>query len=145
MNTPVSDLLHVKGSEVFCTSPDSSIYDAVKQMSERGVGSLLVCDASKTVQGIVAEHDCRESMLRDLNPRHVPVRDIMSAPVLHVEPHTTLEGCMQLMTEKRVRHLPVMDGERLCGMISIGDVVKWLCSERQLEIENLEKYITGSL
>ncbi len=145
MNTPVSDLLLVKGNEVYCVSPDASIMDAVKKMSERGAGSLLVCDASGTVLGIVTEQDCRESMLKDLNPRQVAVREIMSAPVLHVEPHTTLEQCMQLMTEKRVRHLPVMDGERLCGMISIGDVVKSLCREREIEIVNLEKYITGSL
>lgn len=144
MNTPVADLLRVKGSEVLTVKPSVSVYDVVKTMSERGVGCLLVQEGDNTL-GIVTERDCRDVILKELTPRNVPVRDVMSAPVLHVELDTTVEDCMQLMTEKRVRHLPVVAHGKLAGLISIGDVVKFLCTERGREIENLEKYITGSL
>ena len=144
MNTPVADLLRVKGPDVITVAPSASVFDAVKLMDERHVGSLLVQQANQTV-GIVSERDCRHVILQEKNPRKVPVRDVMSAPVLHVEPETTVEDCMQLMTEKRVRHLPVVSQGKLAGLISIGDVVKFLCTERGRELENLEKYITGSL
>ena len=145
MNTPISDLLRIKGSEVKTISPDASVYEAVKTMADLKIGSLVVADEAEKIVGIVTERDCRNTILEDLNARHVPVRDIMTKDVLHVEPATSMEDCMALMTAKRLRHLPVMEHNRLAGMISIGDVVKFLCTERGREIENLEKYITGSL
>lgn len=145
MNTPVADLLRAKGSEVRTIRSDASVYEAVKTMAECGIGSLLVLDGKGSIVGIVSERDCRNTILDDLNPRHVPVRDVMTKDVLHVEPETAVEDCMALMTEKRVRHLPVMSKGQLAGLISIGDVVKFLCTERGREIENLERYITGSL
>ncbi len=144
MNTPVADLLRSKGSDVRSTTPRTSILDVVKTMDDLGIGSLLVLDGQKIV-GIVTERDCRHAILRELDARKTPVREIMTPKVLHVEPETSLEDCMALMTEKRVRHLPVMDKGQLAGLLSIGDVVKFLCAERGREIENLEKYITGSL
>jgi CBS domain-containing protein len=145
MNTPVADLLRVKGADVLTSSPDASVYDAVKVMTDRGIGCLLVQDTAGKICGIITERDCRNVILKELAPRKVQVRQMMSVRVLHVEPDTSVENCMQLMTEKRIRHLPVMAHGKLAGLISIGDVVKFLCTERGREIENLEKYITGSL
>lgn len=144
MKTSVADLLRIKGAEVQSIAPDASVYDVVKTMDDLEIGSLIVLDG-KRIAGIVTEHDCRRTILEDLDARKLHVSDIMTRNVLHVEPATTLEDCMALMTEKRIRHLPVMDRGRLAGLVSIGDVVKFLCTERGREIENLEKYITGSL
>ncbi len=145
MNTPVADLLRVKGLETKTILPDNSVYEAVKTMADLGIGSLVVVDVKGAIAGIVTERDCRNTILEDLNARHIPVSDVMTRNVLHVEPDTTVEDCMAIMTEKRVRHLPVLSHGQLAGLISIGDVVKFLCTERGREIENLEKYITGSL
>jgi CBS domain-containing protein len=145
MNTPVAQLLQAKGHTVYSIGPDDWVYDAVKEMDARRIGSLLVKDAAGHPVGIVTERDCRHLLLQDRSARKVRVSELMSRNLLTVPPEETVEQCMQMMTEKRIRHLPVVRGGAVQGIISIGDVVKFLCIERGIEIENLEKYITGTM
>lgn len=145
MKTPVADVLRDKGHDVYAIAPDATLYEAVKLMAERHAGCLLVRNAAGKVVGILSERDYREAILQEKSLHQVLVRDAMTRKVLHVTPERTIDECMQLMTQHRVRHLPVMVGAEVQGLISIGDLVKFICSERGLEIENLEKYITGSL
>lgn len=129
---------------VYTISPDALVYDAVKLMAERGIGAIVVADGDDIV-GIVTERDyARKIVLSDRSSRTTPVSDIMSNSVIYVRPSTSNEECMALMTDKRIRHLPVIDGGRLVGMISIGDLVKDVISEQRFIIDQLEHYITGS-
>jgi CBS domain-containing protein len=128
---------------VHTISPEASVFDAVQRMAERGVGALLVLEGEK-IAGIVTERDyARKMILKGRSSSETPVRDIMTSPVMYVRPHQSNEECMKLMTENRLRHLPVMDGGKLIGLISIGDLVKDIISEQQFIIEQLEHYITG--
>jgi CBS domain-containing protein len=137
----VRSLLEGKGPGVLTVSPDTSTYDALKLMGERNVGALIVMAEGKPV-GVVSERDfARRLFLLERSPREVPVKDIMTSPVVYVRPEHTNEECMALMTDKRVRHLPVLDGERLIGVLSIGDLVKDMISEQQFTISQLEHYI----
>jgi len=119
------------------------VHHAVALMSDRNVGAIVVVESGKVV-GIVSERDCaRKVVLMERSARDTTLVDIMSSPVMYVHPHRTIEECMALMTENRLRHLPVMDGERLIGLVSIGDLVKALITEQQFIIDQLEHYISG--
>ena len=128
---------------VYSVTPSAPVLDAVKLMAEKNVGALLVMEDSKIV-GMFTERDyARKIALMGRTSKESAVRDIMSSPVLYVRPNHTNEECMALMTDNRVRHLPVMDGDRLLGIISIGDLVKDIISEQKFIIEQLENYIAG--
>lgn len=128
---------------VYTITPEASVLDAVQRMAECGVGALLVMEGEK-ISGIVTERDyARKMILKGRSSNDTPVRDIMTSPVMYVRPQQSNEECMKLMTENRLRHLPVMDGSKLVGLISIGDLVKDIISEQQFLIEQLEHYITG--
>ena len=137
-------LLKTKGHDILSVPPDASVYDALKLMADKGVGALLVMDKSELV-GIISERDyARKIILKGKTSKDTLVREIMTAKVIYVKIDTSVHECMALMTEKRIRHLPVYNGEQLVGAISIGDVVKDIISEQEFVIEQLEKYITGS-
>jgi CBS domain-containing protein len=140
----VAQILKSKpGQAVFTIAPTDSVYDAVKTMADKAVGALLVMDAGKIV-GIVTERDyARKIVLMGRASKDTPVRDIMTAPVMYVRPDQSNEECMALMTDNRLRHLPVMEGGRLVGLVSIGDLVKDIISEQKFIIEQLEHYIRG--
>ena len=137
----VRDLLEGKGRDVWSVAPDSTVYDALKLMAERGIGAVLVLDGKK-VAGILSERDyARQVVLKGKASKDTPVREIMTTRVVFIGPERSAEDCMAVMTDKRIRHLPVLDGDDLLGILSIGDVVKAVISEKQFQIEQLETYI----
>ncbi len=139
----VKHILETKGKEVWSIDPYASIKDALTLMKERDIGALLVKDKDRVV-GIFSERDyVRKVVSADRVTLESTVQSAMSHPVYYVSPSHTLDECMALMTAKHVRHLPVMDNNQLVGMISIGDVVKHLISEKDITIRNLEDYIMG--
>ncbi|MBV9281233.1 MAG: CBS domain-containing protein [Chloroflexi bacterium] len=141
--TSVAQLLDAKGHEAWSVAPDASVYDAIKMMADKGVGALLVVDGQRLV-GIVSERDyARKVILRGRSSQSTPVSEIMTDRVLYVRPEQTVEQCMALMTDKRIRHLPVLKDDRIAGIVSIGDLVKSLISEKEDLIQHLENYITG--
>src|SRR5210317_1396345 len=134
----VNEILNAKGHEVWSVHPQDTVLDSLKLMSEKGVGSLLVMDGDKLV-GIVTERDyARKVILEGKSSKDTPVQDIMSAKVLCVAPERTVDQCMALMTDKRARHLPVVDHKRVVGVVSIGDLVKTLINEQQILIDQLQ-------
>ncbi len=146
MQTPVGELLKTKGNTVHAIDPGATVYDAIALMAERHVGALVAINKAGKLSGILSERDCiRKVILKEKSPRDVLVRDIMSRKVACVPPDRTVEECMALMNEKHVRHLPVVQGDSVVGMISMRDLVSFLCTEQDLMIRNLEKYIEGSL
>lgn len=140
----VASVLRSKASwTVHSIAPDASVYEAVKLMSDASIGALLVMEGERLV-GIVTERDyARKVVLQGRSSRESAVRSIMSSPVLCVGPNQTNEECMCLMTEKRLRHLPVLEGDRVVGLLSIGDLVKDIISEQQFIIEQMTHYIGG--
>ena len=142
--TSVAQLLKSKPNQgVFTVAADDSVYDAIKLMAEKQIGALVVTDGD-SIAGIITERDyARKVVLMDRASKATPVRDIMSKAVRFVHLDQTTDDCMALMTERRMRHLPVIDGEKLVGMISIGDLVKNIMSEQELTIHQLEGYIRG--
>lgn len=139
----VADILAVKGGAVHRTGPDTTAYDAVAEMVERGVGSVVVTEG-ESVAGIFTERDfLRRVVLEDRDPRSTPVSAVMTPRIVCVEPSRPIEDCMAILTRQRIRHLPVVDGGRLVGVVSIGDLVKHLSAEREVEIRYLTEYITG--
>jgi CBS domain-containing protein len=139
----VEQILDAKGSDVWSITPDASVLEAIKLMAEKEVGALLVMTGEKPV-GIVSERDyARKVILKGRSSQKTPIQDIMTTHVVCVSPDQSIEECMALMTEKHIRHLPVMDGERLRGMLSIGDLVKAVIAEQKLVIKELERYISG--
>lgn len=142
--TTVSALLHEKSEQSLQSlPPGASVLDAIRLMAECHIGSVLVTEAGRPV-GIVTERDyARKVILKGRSSADTPLSDVMSAPVLSVSPSDSIEHCMQLMTERKIRHLPVLDGDGLVGMLSIGDLLKALLDLRQREIEQLQQYITG--
>ncbi|MDN5753194.1 MAG: CBS domain-containing protein [Nitrosospira sp.] len=139
----VGQLLQGKGYEVANIAPDKSLYDAMELMAARNIGALLVLEAGKLV-GIVTERDySRKAYMLDKSMRDVPVREIMTAQVAYVSPDYTTEDCMALVTQMRVRHLPVLENDKVVGIISIGDLVKDAISDQQFIIHQLERYIHG--
>jgi CBS domain-containing protein len=139
----VKQLIQQKGNAVWSISPDANVYEALKLLAEKEVGALLVVDQDR-IAGIISERDyARKVILKGKTSMETPVREIMTSRVFTVKPDQTIEDCMAMMTTNRIRHLPVVDGERLVGVISIGDVVKAIISQQEFVIEQLENYITG--
>lgn len=135
-------LLEGKGDAIYSVAPQESVLAAIRRMAEHHVGALLVMDGDRLV-GIVSERDyARKVILKDRSSRDTAVADIMSSPVIWVAPTTTLSECMHTVTAHRIRHLPVVDGERVVGVLSIGDLVKAVIDEQSEEIEQLQTYIT---
>ncbi len=139
----VKDILEIKGRNVWSIAPEVSVYDAMKLMADKGVGALMVMEGAKVV-GVISERDyARKVILEGRSSRTTQVREIMKTHVLYARPDQNIEECMAVMTEKRVRHLPVMEEEQLVGVISIGDLVKSIITEQKFIMEQLERYIAG--
>lgn len=137
----VRQMLAGKPGKLFSVAPDSTVFDALELMAEKNVGAVIVCEGDRLV-GIFSERDyARKVILHGKSSRDTPVREIMTSRVLCIEPAQTADQCMALMTDKRIRHLPVLEGGKLVGVISIGDVVKGIVKEQQFTIEQLENYI----
>jgi CBS domain-containing protein len=142
MRSTVADILKLKGNTVYTIDHNANAHDAVALMSERGVGSLVVMDGD-SVRGIVTERDVlRKVTLKGLPSRETKVEQIMTTKVMVASPEDTIEQCMALMTEQRFRHLPVVDGGELTGIVSIGDMIKQLSRDQNVHIKYLTDYIT---
>lgn len=139
----ISAVLVNKGSHVWSISPEATVFDAIELMAEKNVGALPVMEQGKPL-GIVSERDyTRKVALKGKASKQTLVREIMFTPVISATPDHTVEECLRIMTENRVRHLPILDGDALCGIVSIGDLVNWTISAQTATISNLESYITG--
>lgn len=140
----VRDLLRNKGNQVFSVQPDDTVLDALKLMAEKNCGALMVMNG-EAIAGIVSERDvARKVEVQGKTARETLVRDIMTAKVITVQPGQSVAEVMQVMTDKHIRHLPVIEGDRLAGVISIGDVVKAIITDQEFTIQQLEQYITGA-
>ncbi|HEX7022335.1 MAG TPA: CBS domain-containing protein, partial [Trueperaceae bacterium] len=141
--TTVGQILNRKGHEVLSISPTASVYEAIRKMAQHQVGALVVLERG-TLSGIISERDyARKVILQGRRSRETAVREVMTREVVTVRPEQSTFYCMEVMTEGRVRHLPVLDEGRLVGIISIGDVVKSIISQQEFMIEELERYISG--
>ena len=139
----VAQILQSKGEEVWTIGPDATVLDAVSAMADKGVGAIVVTDDG-ALCGIVSERDyARKVILLDRSSHETRVEEIMTSKVLVVSPSTSVDECMALMTDKKIRHLPVLEGDELVGLVSIGDIVRAKISEQQFMIDQLERYITG--
>jgi CBS domain-containing protein len=139
----VRDILEVKGFSVWSIGPGASVFDALKLMAEKDVGALVVLDGDNLV-GIISERDyARKIVLLGRASPTTQVREIMTTDVVCIDPEQNVNECMAVVTEKRIRHLPVLENGKLIGLISIGDLVKSIITEQQFIIEQLERYITG--
>jgi len=137
----VKHVLKTKGNDVYATTMDASVFAAIKEMSDKGVGALLVIEAGKLV-GIISERDyTRKVILKGKSSKETPVKEIMSAPVIYITPDDSIEQCMALMTAKHIRHLPVIDEGRVTGVISIGDLVKSIIAQQEVWIQELENHV----
>ena len=140
---PISSLLHVKTSALWTIAPEATVFDAIRLMADKNIGALPVMSEGRLV-GIFTERDyTRKVALQGKTSKQTQVREIMLKDVITVTPDDSVEECMKLMTEKRFRHLPVVEGENLVGMISIGDLVNWIISTQNAAIEQMEQYIAG--
>ncbi|HNQ88036.1 MAG TPA: CBS domain-containing protein [Verrucomicrobiota bacterium] len=139
----VDAVLQVKGNAVWSVSPDATVFEAIELMAQKNVGALLVVDADKTL-GIISERDyTRRIALEGRNSRQVRVREITTGRVVAVAPDTGIDECLALMTHHRIRHLPVLQGDNIVGIVSIGDLVNWLISAQKIAINQLTDYISG--
>lgn len=139
----IGAILNRKGTEIFSIAPDATVFEAIELMASKNVGALLVVKGGELV-GMISERDyTRKVMLRGKRSRETPVHEIMSSQLTIVTSQEPVEACLRTMTERRVRHLPVVDGEVLRGVISIGDLVKWVISAQSATIAHLESYISG--
>jgi CBS domain-containing protein len=142
----VQSILDQKGSKVYSIQPDDTLSHALLQLTEHKIGALLVLDDQGMIKGILSERDIVKHFSRKTahpNTAAVKISDVMTKGVTYVKPHQSLDDCLQLMTAGRFRHLPVMDEEKVIGMISIGDVVKAALEERNFQIDQLEHFITN--
>ena len=140
----VRDMLKTKGFEVWSVTPDQSVFDALKLMAEKNVGAVLVMDSDRLI-GILSERDyARKVVLHGKSSAGTPVREIMTGPVMCVGPEDSAEQVMALITERHIRHLPVLEDGKLIGLISIGDVVKATIAQKEFIIEQLEQYVKGT-
>jgi CBS domain-containing protein len=139
----VGTILKRKGGEIWSVRPDQTVYEAIEMMADKGVGALLVISDGK-LAGIISERDyARKVILQGRSSRTTVIQEIMTSPVISVSPKEAVEECMELMTRNRIRHLPIMENERVIGIVSIGDLVKWLVSEQEETIEHLHNYISA--
>jgi CBS domain-containing protein len=139
----VKELLREKGNQVWTIAPTATVYEALELMAAKNIGSLVVVDHGD-VAGVFTERDyARKVILKGRSSKTTSVAELMTTDVLYVSPEDTIENCMALMTDKRLRHLPVMEDGQLAGVVSIGDIVKVIISEREFTIRELERYITG--
>lgn len=139
----INEILDHKGTSVWTVAPDATVFDAIQMMSDKNIGALLVTEHEKLI-GIISERDyTRKVALKGRSSKELKVREIITDRVLSVTPQHTVEECMRLMTENRVRHLPVLDGQKIAGVISIGDLVNWIISAQSTTIRQLETYISG--
>jgi CBS domain-containing protein len=142
-NGTISEILSHKGTQVWSISPDATVFDAIQLMADKNIGALLVTQADKLV-GILTERDyTRKVALKGKSSKQTAVKEILSGQVIHATPDNTVEDCMRLMTDHRVRHLPVLDSERIVGVISIGDLVNWIITAQMSTINQLQTYISG--
>jgi CBS domain-containing protein len=139
----VRDMLRAKGRDVWSVPPGATVYDALELMAAKNIGAVLVLDNERLV-GIMSERDyARKVTLLGKTSKDTPVSEIMTSRVLYVNPDQTIQECMALMTEKRIRHLPVMENDRVIGVVTIGDVGRAIISDQQFMLAQLEHYITG--
>ncbi len=139
----VRDILREKGYDIWSVAADATVYEALQVMAEKNIGAVLVLEQGK-LAGILSERDyARKVILQGRSSLNTPVKEIMTQQVFYVRPDQTIEECMALMTDKRIRHLPVLEDNRLVGVISIGDVVKAIVSEQKVTIQQYENYILG--
>ncbi len=143
--TTIGQLLESKGRQVWSVNTEATVYDALRLMAEKNIGALIVMHEGHIV-GVISERDyARKVILEGKTSRDTPVSEIMTTTVLHALPEQSVADCMALMTDKRVRHLPVMDDGQISGIVSIGDLVKAIIAEQEFVIGQLENYISGAL
>lgn len=139
--TIIRDIISVKGSDVTTVGPEADVIDAIKTMAKMNIGSILVVERGKVV-GIISDKDfSNKVIMEDRLNESISAKEVMSTPVVAIKPDQSIEDAMSIMTEKRVRHLPVMDDDQLVGLVSIGDLVKAIISEQESTIKQLEQYI----
>ena len=139
----VGTILSQKGQQVYSISPDATVFEAIQLMAEKNVGALLVVSEHRLL-GVISERDyTRKVALKGKSSRETKVLEIISSPIVSATPGHSVEECMRLMTNNRVRHLPILEGEKLVGIVSIGDLVNWTISAQDAAIEQLKSYITG--
>lgn len=139
----IDSILREKGTQTWTISPDATVYEAIQLMAEKNIGALLVMQGEE-LAGIISERDyTRKVALKGKSSKQTPVRELVSNPVITIERSDTVEECMRLMTEHRVRHLPVLEAGRVVGVVSIGDLVNWTISAQHVAITQMEDYISG--
>lgn len=139
----VRNLLQTKGNAIFSVEPSTMVYRAIELMCEKNIGGLLICENGKLL-GIFTERDyARKLILKGRSSKDTPIKDLMTSNLITVTPDTSIDDCMRVMTGRKIRHLPVLDNNVLVGIISIGDVVRFVIEEQKSIIEHLEHYITG--
>ncbi len=143
IDVEVSALLQSKGAQVYSVTPETRVFDAIRLMADKNVGALVVLSEDRVV-GVFSERDyTRKVVLHGKSSKDIQVRELLSSPVISASPGTSVEECMRLMTTYRVRHLPILEGEKLAGVISIGDLVNWIISAQSTAINQLQNYIAG--
>ncbi len=139
----ISALLQNKGAQVYSVAPETAVFDAIRLMAEKNIGALVVTSGGQVV-GVFSERDyTRKVALLGRSSKETQVSELVSAPVISADPDSSIEDCMRLMTNHRIRHLPVLEGGKLAGIVSIGDLVNWIISTQSQEIDQLKTYITG--
>jgi len=145
MTTTVKQILDTKGYDFFSINPSATVFEALKIMAEKNIGALMVLDGDGKLAGMFSERDyARKIILHGISSKEAKLEDYMSTELYIVDPNTTVLGCMAVMTEKKVRHVPVLDHNKIVGIISIGDVVNTIIEDQKATIQDLEKYITAS-
>jgi CBS domain-containing protein len=140
----IDAILKSKTADLYSIAPETTVFDAIKIMAEKNIGAVLVTAGGKLV-GIVTERDyTRKVALKGKSSKETPVRDIVSTPVITASPAHSVEECLRLMTDNRVRHLPILEGETIAGVVSIGDLVNWVISAQNVAIKQMENYIAGN-
>jgi CBS domain-containing protein len=140
----VGEILKRKGGSVYSVAPEQTVYEAIAMMAEKAVGALLVMSEER-VEGIISERDyARKVILQGRSSKSTLIEEIMASPVIFVGPERAVDECMEVMTQNRIRHLPVMHNDRVLGVVSIGDLVKWVVSEQEETIGHLHNYISAN-